>query len=99
MIDLEEDGAAMLSNQEENCIKQVSHLFAFPSRWLHLSPTWLVHTFAAEEEQEASGRRDENNEQEAHQLQTTDRGKLYTNNKLTAQENGMCYTQEVATAS
>ena len=81
------------------CYLYLVYLFP-PIDSMLISSVWTsVHTMAAEEEQEASGRRDENNEQEAHQLETTDRGKLYTNNKLTAQENGTCYTQEVATAS
>ncbi|KAM3215645.1 hypothetical protein ACQJBY_067590 [Aegilops geniculata] len=102
VIDMEEEGAVMLSNQEENCIEQVSQLLdedAVKVRDVlsqHLVDS-RVHTFAAEEEQEASGRRDENNEQEAHQLQTTDRGKLYTNKKLTAQENETLSSSMVGT--
>ncbi|XP_044435973.1 uncharacterized protein [Triticum aestivum] len=96
VIDMEEEGAVMLSNQEENCIDQVSQLLDEDA--VKVRDVLSQHLVdSREEEQEASGRRDENNEQKAHQLQTTDRGKLYTNNKLTAQENETLSSNMVGT--
>uniref|UniRef100_A0A8R7RB47 DDE Tnp4 domain-containing protein n=1 Tax=Triticum urartu TaxID=4572 RepID=A0A8R7RB47_TRIUA len=90
VIDMEEEGAGMLSDQEENCMEQVSQLLeedAVKVRDVlsqHLVAS-RVHTFAAEVEQEA------------HQLQATDRRKLYTNNKFTAQENETLSSSMVGT--
>ncbi|KAF7099233.1 hypothetical protein CFC21_100894 [Triticum aestivum] len=96
VIDMEEEGAVMLSNQEKNCMEQVSQLLEEDA--VKVRDVLSQHLVdSREEEQEASGRRDENKEKEALQLQTTDRGKLYTNNKLTAQENETLSSSMVGT--